>query len=922
MSEHDATSDRKSRTASWELLGRAGALLTGREEKDARERIQSDSRRTHVAEVLVCCLEVAEVDESEDVMQELERALEAAQKVGVFPELRVKARRVITQFRQSLRRVTGAEANVQRLQRRLEAELLAAEETSRNRNRSAPAAAAPALSGEGEGSSTCKSSLSFASPAESASSNGEFKRQKKIESLMQQLQVALKEAEQAGVPEESCIEAVELSLRLEQHQRADQLTAKKLHELAAMEDPEKIEDFLFHTKDGSMLPKGGEARRMLDVLTTRVVRLAEKEQLQQWLLSELSQAGEASDLLRLKQLFVQADVLKLTVPPAVVALLHELESEEAEIVAKGDTFSSTTSSTKSSCKDPHERQRVFGLRRIRMVKGAVEEAEDDPHEECLDAARKAICEGQQTGAPAGELEKLEKRLTALELEHRPRQQAERQLLGVMLQAEAGPGHDPEETLLLEEQVKELREAIAEATRRCVDEEMIQAAEEMLERTIEARNKQRAAMDEVRRALFRPGRTEADVERLEKAVDDARSCNCGVQAAHALRKLAHLREVQVNRETAGAELVEASKGLGYGARERLENAVREAKRVGVSAEKLRASAARLAELAEHERRCALIAGNIRRILPVLRKEPWRFQHYAEAAKSMSPWSQELEQCVGQGQELLVKIQEEQKKLKEAQHVLQSTIKRIEEARSKGELTGELLAALPAALEKGKGAGVSEELLREGQQHMKDFKREGCQRSVAEHRLKLALNARDHAEIERSMRQVRALGIFDIKSLGGGGAQSARGDRAEPSKSARLMEVASSTLRHLSDAAARRQVAAASLQQCISEGGSDSIALPPVERSMMGGSADAAATQKGIHGWLKEAQDALQEAKHCGVAPTLIEQAKHKIRLKRRECQEQLEANKALQKVLSKKDAPQQVVLAKMRRVQRLQADRSL
>lgn len=131
----------------------------------------------------------------------------------------------------------------------------------------------------------------------------------------------------------------------------------------------------------------------------------------------------------------------------------------------------------------------------------------------------------------------------------------------------------------------------------------------------------------------------------------------------------------------------------------------------------------------------------------------------------------------------------------------------------------------------------------------------------------------------------------------------------------MEQASSVLRNLTEAEARRQAAAATLQERINaEEGLP--ALPNTPRS--NGAGQSEDVDEGSKNWLRSARSAIQEAKQCGVASTLIEQAKLKLRLKRRERQDQAEACKSLQKVLSKKEVPKQVLLANMTRVQRLQA----
>lgn len=292
------------------------------------------------------------------------------------------------------------------------------------------------------------------------------------------------------------------------------------------------------------------------------------------------------------------------------------------------------------------------------------------------------------------------------------------------------------------------------------------------------------------------------------------------------------------------------------------------------------------------------------MPILSKEPWRYQQLVEAANLLKPWTPKLERLIQEGQQILKKSHAEQTRANQAQNNLMAQIKKIQENRSNGEPIYGLLGPMQALLEEAKRTGVPEAILEEGKLHLKDVQREGNRRAVAEHRLRLALSARDHMEIERSMRQVRALGGgLSDQNTSQASAGGANNVRSEHPNSARLMDAAGSMLRHLGEAASRRQTAAAALQQHLSGSGDG-----------MGTQADAVVSQ----GWLKEAQTVLAEAEKCGVNQTIIEQAKIKIRKKRREHQEQQDALKSLQKVLSKKDVPQPVILANMRRVQRLQA----
>merc|ERR1712039_804932 len=125
-----------------------------------------------------------------------------------------------------------------------------------------------------------------------------------------------------------------------------------------------------------------------------------------------------------------------------------------------------------------------------------------------------------------------------------------------------------------------------------------------------------------------------------------------------------------------------------------------------------------------------------------------------------------------------------------------------------------------------------------------------------------------------------------------------------------------MRHLSDAAARKQAATNALHEQVSEL-NDSISLSD---RVVDGTSSPTMGRINSHrskDWFREAAEVLREAKQSGVDPTLIEHAKLKIKEKRRECNEQVQACEALQRTLSKKGVPTQEVLRNLQKVQHLQ-----
>lgn len=239
-------------------------------------------------------------------------------------------------------------------------------------------------------------------------------------------------------------------------------------------------------------------------------------------------------------------------------------------------------------------------------------------------------------------------------------------------------------------------------------------------------------------------------------------------------------------------------------------------------------------------------------------------------------------------------------------LQVVLKRIAAARANGQTCADDTEQLSHILPRAREAKVPQEIYYEADSQLRALKREGCHRTVAEHRLRLALNAKDFDEIERSLREVRALGGMIIESS----SSAARGDGYQL-QSARLIETANAMLRHLGEFSTRRQAAEAALLQRIADSSDDP--LPYVSEGGTG-----ALAQQGTDEWVKEVMEAVHEAKQSGVAPSLIEHAKLQVRRKKRERLEEVQAVAALKKTLQKKDVSTQELLRNMRKVERFQA----
>lgn len=869
-----------------DLLIRAEAALRRIEDEADNAEVTQDSRRELVSTVLLSAIQAAE-DGSEEHLTKLEEAIEGAQKMGIHAELRVSGRRLLAKWRQPDRRAQSAEAEIVRLSRQL------SELTFQLRS---------CLDGS-LGQLSRQQSTSTTSSTEASLQEASCRQRQ--DTCLKQLSRAISEAELAGVQPAATEDAKALVESVKEQRKAERDTAKKLEGLMSISDASQLKEIL---EQKELTVCGSEVRRVLENVADHVVRQAEKEQQQSWLLQELAAAGENQDAAQLRRLMTQASSLDLAVPPSVLALVDELEAGDSLNKAFASTSTVRTEKSKKSCADVSEKLAASQARQSKLLRRAIEKAEQHPDSRILDAAQKALAEAKQTRVPFDDITAFERRLVNLENIHRPRLKVEEGLQKLMSQVEeVSIGAVADNVLKDIVQVHQLARLLADGQRFGADEDLLEEADELHERSVKVLQLRRAAADELQSALSRRCQTEADLERLQAAVEECKRLGLNIHTAE--RQVLRLKELQVNRESTQAELQEASRGVGVQGRLRLETAVRAAKSAGVSAEKLRAASQKLAELREHEQRCEVLAGEVQRALPVLQKHPWRYQQLLEAAGALKPWTSKLERLIAQGKEILDKREKDNARRREVRSQLIALLKRIEECRASGKSTHDLLVPLKEILRKAESAGLQHDSIEKGKLLLQNARREACQRSVAEHRLQLALNARDHAEIERSMRQVRALGQVGLTDRPSGSRSVARGDR----ESFGLMEQASSVLRNLAEAEARRQAAAATLQERINAEECLPV-LPNTPRS--NGAGQSEDVDEGSKNWLRSARSAIQEAKQCGVASTLIEQAKLKLRLKRRERQDQAEACKSLQKVLSKKEVPKQVLLANMTRVQRL------
>jgi len=908
------------------LVAKAEQMLYQRERAAVQDDEGAGAKRERIKAVLLTAMEIAEEDDSAESTLELERAIKAAQIVGVAPSLRVKARKLLSEQEVERKRVKSMEVELERLVRQADK---ASEALAISSAKLAELSAANAEKDEDDDEKeACAPRTRFAREV--------HQHRQKLQACLNQLQQAVDEAQRQEFAHDSVDQALALIQRVKAQRRSEDKVAMRLRNLMSLEDPEQLETKLQLARQ-RIEGKGPGVQKVVMELEGRIGKLMKKEMHERWLDHEIAVACEALDVQRLHQLQLQAKSISLAMPPHALSLLHGLEemaANEAAIAGNAAAGNAPTGTSASSggasssslaqrSEDYAAKIREQAERRTVRAEVVIDKAEMNPNLRTLDLARQAISDAKITKVPADAVVQMERRLTRLEEEHGPRLHAEEELLKILRSPDliTFENADGSEGTVIQDLVKvgHLKSVLEEAHRAGVSDDIFAAAEELLERCVALETQQRAAAEHLRAAMNKPLRTEEELEELHTAIDEGRRCH--IPTLHAKKVLTKLRDAQVHREAAEAELREARKGQGAQGRMRLEAAIQAAKTAGVSSRKLRAAIERMEELKTHEQKCALLAGNIRRILPLLESEPWRYQQLKEASKDLMPWTPELEKMISEGQQKLDKTLSAQARQKEIQAELQALLKRISTGRSNGQSCADEMFVLSQLLARAKEASLKSEVQREAEEVLRTLRREGCQRNVAQHRLRLALNAKDFNEIERSLREVRALGQSTLVENPATG-RSDR-DRSEPPHSARLIDAATSMMRHLGDVAARRQQAETALLQRIAD--SDVDHLPHLggstgaeEASGTYGSGYASGTaQQGTDAWVKEVMEVLHEAKQSGVPQSLIDHARMKIRQKRRERQEENEAVNNLRKALARKDTSTQEILRNVRKVERYQ-----
>jgi len=375
-------------------------------------------------------------------------------------------------------------------------------------------------------------------------------------------------------------------------------------------------------------------------------------------------------------------------------------------------------------------------------------------------------------------------------------------------------------------------------------------------------------------MQRPMASDRDVEMLHESVNHSRELGVSVPAAD--RELRRLRAEQVRRDSAEEDLIRAIEELGPKARESLAEKLRHAKRVGVPAVHVRKAGARLRELDDHERLCGVVAGKIRRALPLAVKEPWRLQEVLKMARKHQPWTLELERLVQQGNGRLKKLVQSQRQCLELTQDLESLVGRIKSQQASGQAPSPKdVEALESKLAVAKAAEHTDSALtsivQEGRALSEGFRFEKHKREVVEQRLKLALKARKTDAIEAELRHLRSLDVVVADS----GAL-IRGTKIESTASCQLIEPATAVLRHLREIKAKRQTPASTPQD---------KALGSSATDWMSRLADNDLTEnvevfdaKTSKAWIRSLTTTLTDGRPSAVAVAASEHAKMKVRKK--------------------------------------------
>eukprot|EP00929_Paragymnodinium_shiwhaense_P028264 TRINITY_DN16420_c0_g1_i2.p1 TRINITY_DN16420_c0_g1~~TRINITY_DN16420_c0_g1_i2.p1 ORF type:complete len:925 (+),score=318.71 TRINITY_DN16420_c0_g1_i2:71-2845(+) len=871
-----------------------------------QERSETHAKIERASKLLLTAMEVVMDDEtsleaasavsaanagkSDSPAEILEKALAAAKQAGVPAELRVRAQKVLNARKRKHQRGIQQEANIRRLTQQLETLALARARPDQNPRTMA------------------------------------VQRQKAAQT-MAQLNKALDDVvsvtEFAGLPTvQHARMVVENVGKLWEEEEKAELRFRNM--LLWEEDKELLRDKLMIARQRHEAPTG-PARFLAGQVEEKCEQILRQEQRQRWLLQELALAsGESAmdsftgkdgadnekksgDVTRLRQLCDQAKMLGLVVPPRYLAQLHELQSREKQRAhARRPPRDEDTHD--EDVEDHATRMQAHAQRCGEAALHVVLHAEANPGPAELDLARQAIADAKASKVPDHIVLDMERRLSRLERKYGPQLQAETRLVDLLKVLDPDPAASHFAIVQNGEKIVALKSAVEEARAKNADTKIVGRAERLLERSLDVESQRRCAEELLMACTIR----NPTMEQLTEAISEGQ--RCGIGTLHAEQALERLRAQKVMCEAAEAELKEALKGEGGLGRNRLEIAIKHAKCAGVGAQMLQPAVERLRELEQHTSHCALVAGNLRRALARIKQEPWRVQHILDAAKKLQPWTPELERLASQASEQLGKRASDIREHREITRELQTLLKTLAEGPSQhshgeNQLSGDgAVQRLSELIPRAKQLEVSEELMRDAEVQLKRLKREGCQRNVAEYRLKLALTARDLPEMKQAMREVRALG-----SIAAASSHATPEGKHSPQQSARLMEAASSMIRHLSDSEQRKQAAASALLSLQGEHtqskdtGSKKKAAAALEESALPTRLTAAKqahsarapAEPGSAEWVKAAKDVVLEAKQVGVAPSLIEHARMKIREKRRECEERTKALEGLQKALAKK-----------------------
>jgi hypothetical protein len=855
------------------LIDKAEQVIRQRQAETFRQNEIEQSRKERLTVVLMSAMEMAEDEAREADLAALEKALNAAQSGGVLPHLRVKARKLLMEKR----RKRDLAANAENVLRKT------LEEASK-------------IVASGE-------------------SNERF-----VERLKEQIAIASRH----GL-KKSIIEQAQLVLSDNENQkRKRQLTEQGLKELITSNDKERIEDALFlYARD--FLEQDEGARRIVAQLEVRRAQLEQREARTKELNTQIEAAKKEEDLQALCKLYDEAKKEGIKVSPSAIRTMHSLQAVAASMASK--TASQELDEEPSSLSLPSVRpksegsaaaqvtRKIYCEKKQADVNQAVIKAEDDPHPKNVDFARKAVVDAKlERLVPENEIRQLERRLAILERTDGIRLQAESELSRCLSVFEklfedkvSAPMHDGN--------VIALQTSVDAAVAAGAAPDLLKRGHDLLDKWQSCSKDQRKIRELLRDALQRTGDTSADIHLLATAI---KCCEeNGINAAHAERKLAQWESMMERRISAEHELAEASdeSGLASGAlgRQRLEHAIRAAEAAGVGVRKINEAHDRLARLTRHEKRCSAMAGNIQRLLPSLQEEPWRFLELMEATKRLKPWTAQLEKQVKASMDQMEKnrdLEERQKEVEEELKVVlmvhSRDLDKLQDVRSDKEpkLRGadQDTSRLEKAIESAQKLRVKSQILDEAVACLKTVNKERSKLNVAEHRLRLAVNGKDLPEIERSTREIRALGRNVSQPEG---SQSARRPKGGPPNSARLMEMATTVAKQLDDAATRKQAAESELWRWIAD------EQPPSIHDSDGKSVPVDQSKA----WVSEVLDIVHEGKQTGVSATLIEHAKLKIHQRLRAEKERREACQVLAKHVNGKEVSTQDLLRGIHKVRR-------